>query len=234
MEAKVSRERIAEFVYKSIDEIRHIRLREDTVTSIAVGLVLGLVIIIFLNIFPGEPFDYNTGTIPSDPRKKKKMEDPVESPENESSGVSTSTSGSTGMRDSLRHRKRDAPCKETERSNEVVDPDIDLCEDTCVGKPPEEEDPFSDTIIEKSRKLAEKFGLDDEQFNQAVINAKRQYRNGESASHGEIRTIMNLIIPVSLIVGGIYFMNRDYGGAGTYWLIRLFPKEAAILGFYNT
>lgn len=230
MEEIFSTDRLLSLLSSSIDYLRSVELREDTVTSIYAGIGLGVGIIVFLSIFPGEPFDYNTGTVPPDPRGRKDVADPASFPESEAAGFSTSVAGSTGKKNGLRNRKENAAGTEIEMLKRDADPDRRRSEELTV------EDPFSDNVIEKSRKLAKIFNLDDEQFEKAVTDAKQQYRDGKSGSDssGEITAFMNLIIPVALAAALFYVLNRDYGGAGTYWLTRLFPRETATLGFSNT
>jgi hypothetical protein len=43
---------------------------------------------------------------------------------------------------------------------------------------------------------------------------------------------VNLVIYGSMFVGLIYVLNRDYNSVATLWFIRMFPREAKVLGFH--
>ena len=172
-------------------------------------MLMGVVIIIVLSYNPGEPFDYFTGESPPDPRnpqpvKKVKVEDDdEEEDEDEGSGdlVRDLAQGATKLDGTgLRRRKKKKKKKKGGENGEggaAAEADNDdkalakiaktlegeegdeASKSSSSGGLGEDDDPFNDEIINKTKQLASAFGLNSEQFEKAVTDAKEQYKTGE-------------------------------------------------------
>lgn len=101
-----------------------------------------------------------------------------------------------------------------------------------------ERDPFTDpAIIAKSRKAAKLFGLDENQFQKALSNAKEEWETGVPPADADgyssavvWATAINYGLLFAVFCGLIWAVNRDYGNMATRFFVQLFPREAVALG----
>lgn len=212
----------------------------DTKVAAGVGLALGLGVIVGLTLFPGEPFDYSTGTVPADPRKIKAAvaeQKRIENAEAAAAGDAGQANDAGANGAGLRRRKRKGKKgKADEGKGDEGGANTDLvcapCEPSTDA--PATADLFTDDVIASSRKVAKMFNLSEEQFEQAVRDAKTEMKTGVKPTmyendYGDLAGAVNTFILAVLVGALIWAINRDYGNAFTIWFVRKFPRESAVL-----
>jgi hypothetical protein len=90
-------------------------------------------------------------------------------------------------------------------------------------------------VTERARKVAKKIGVSDEQFEQAVINAKIEYETGVAPRTDFDDAAFwvrcaNWVMIGLILCAIVYFLNRDYDDLATKLLLSLLPAEAKVLG----
>uniref|UniRef100_A0A7S2WVX5 Uncharacterized protein n=1 Tax=Rhizochromulina marina TaxID=1034831 RepID=A0A7S2WVX5_9STRA len=105
----------------------------------------------------------------------------------------------------------------------------------AAGQAKAEADPFQDPkVLHSARKAANFFGISEQDYEKAVEDAKREYKDGASSSEmlgsSEWVAVANLIVYASLLGALIWAINHDYGNAFTKWFVLTFPREAEALG----
>lgn len=95
--------------------------------------------------------------------------------------------------------------------------------------------PCFNQIKRKALKAAKLFGLSDDQFKQAIDNAKIEYETGVAppAPYDNIATlssIVNYLMIIGMVVALIWAINRDYDNAAIKLFVANFPREAKFCG----
>ena len=89
---------------------------------------------------------------------------------------------------------------------------------------------------ERARRAAKMFGLNEEQLQQAIDEARVEYTTGvaPSSDDGDLAALTGTLINYGLVLGLgaaiAYQVNVEYSGAFTKFFIQHFPREAVALG----
>mmetsp|Transcript_6877 Transcript_6877/g.12132 ORF Transcript_6877/g.12132 Transcript_6877/m.12132 type:complete len:255 (-) Transcript_6877:144-908(-) len=191
------------------DYLRSIDYKNDTFIALAVGLVAGISILVFLAYNPGEPFDYTK----------------------EDGGKSQREKIRAKIRAEKEEAKRDK-VKDGENQPEELKNETKASEDMAQSqKRMQELD--EEEFLRKGEKFQKMFGLSEEQMRQAVRDANTEIRTGKTPADFERRSWVRTFDTV-VILGGIgaflYFANRDYDGVVLRFFKALLPKETQVLG----
>ena len=221
---------------------------DDTKLSVGIGMLMGFGIIVFLAVYPGEPFDYrfedgNTEILQKvrdeyrdeSAPKKEKLEETEQ--EIASSAVAKDGEGGEGLR---RRRKNEddadaqatafipADEKKTDAQNST-EPEFVFDEQKWLAK---------------SARAERILGIPQEKFKQAILDAKREFeeerqneRSGKlvtpSGEGASFVSIMETLLLLTITCVAVYYVNRDYGGMLGVWMKRAFPRESRTLGLKN-
>jgi hypothetical protein len=97
-------------------------------------------------------------------------------------------------------------------------------------------DPFADPDVERrARRAASYFGLNEEQYQTALANAKEEYRTGvppkgAGSDAAEWAGVVNYGLLAGLFAALLWSINHDYNNAFTKWFVVHFPDEARTMG----
>mmetsp|Transcript_26221 Transcript_26221/g.36952 ORF Transcript_26221/g.36952 Transcript_26221/m.36952 type:complete len:203 (+) Transcript_26221:95-703(+) len=169
-----------------------------------IGLVIGLLIATTLTFFPGEPWGIKYG-----------MNDSEESPSDHNREDENTPQSHDGEKDDA------SPSRQQQRGMHQMKWAGD-----AIPK-------------EKLEKLRVKLGLTEEQMQQAIDDARHEAITGErrqldgTISNTGIRTLfekINSAVYILIIVAIFYILNYQYKNVVTRFLIRVFPKEAKMIG----
>jgi len=173
-----------------------------------IGLVVGLLIATTLTFFPGEPWGIKYG-------KKNVEECSKEEDENDPQRID---------------QKELRSCQ-------------DKNEDTVSRQKPQELSQkiwAGDTIPkEKLEKLRIRLGLTEEQMQQAIDDARQEATTGTRRQPNATMSLpgnttlsekINSVMSMLIVVAVLYILNYQYKNIITDFLIRMFPKEAKMMG----
>mmetsp|Transcript_3553 Transcript_3553/g.6685 ORF Transcript_3553/g.6685 Transcript_3553/m.6685 type:complete len:274 (+) Transcript_3553:277-1098(+) len=200
-----------------------INLDKEAVLSLQIGVALGVCILTFLIMYPGEPFDYT------------KL-DGGRGPSVVSSDVTSSSSNVTA---SVTSKPSSPPKKSRKKSKKppavVVAVASTIEEDSQMSL-----DWPTSKIASKMKKAQKIFGLTDEQLELAIENAKLESR-GQKASYNDVNykaegdglslsQKVDVVVYVGLFLALFYFVRRDFGASAARSFRSYFPREAKALG----
>ncbi|GMI06952.1 hypothetical protein TrLO_g13186 [Triparma laevis f. longispina] len=220
--------------YEAIEGyVKSIDVDEDAKLSLQIGIALGIALLTFLIMFPGEPFDYTKldggkGTAEKEAKKekgekssKKKKKKGKKEPEPSSSPSSKPSPelSATEIKD------RDNTTKVTHE----IDQDEQMSLDWDTQK-----------IASKMKKAQKMFGLSDEQLALAIENAKKESRGEKLAANDvnfkaegdglSLSQKVDVVVYLGLFAALFYFTRRDFGASSARTFRSYFPREAAALG----
>mmetsp|Transcript_2213 Transcript_2213/g.3155 ORF Transcript_2213/g.3155 Transcript_2213/m.3155 type:complete len:246 (-) Transcript_2213:40-777(-) len=190
--------------------------------SVVIGLSFGVVLVTFLEFFPGEPFSME---LEKDREKKKTTStDESTSTNNSNTAVNSKDGGDSNSSNSTNdndHGRSDDGDMKT------------ILQEKMIGK------------------AQAKYGLSSEEIEEILLKTKDKKKNtvhdnpnvnvNESTNTAfndieddlelTLTQKLNLLVYGSLMVGFIYVLNRDYDSVVTLGFMKTFPREARTLGF---
>ena len=238
--ASLSVEGVQEFVVDNVvrtrDYLGSVPMDEEAVMACQIGLAVGLCVMTFLVMFPGEPFDYTK----LDGGKGEGGEHEVITPKTTKPGAIV-----TEEETELAEKDKIAAKADSEAVSELT------AQITKASKQPKSKDPKSTKeelsmewddakIIKKFSRVQKVFALSDEQMKLAIDNARREAA-GQKVSMNDVNNTadgdgfslsqkVDVVVYVSLILAFIYFARRDFGGEAGRYIRIYFPREARLLG----
>ena len=215
-------------------------LQDDTKTALQIGVTLGACVCSFLAFFPGEPFDYTKldggrgdGEANEEDRTPLNNKNKKKKKKKRGENLIVNELNSTDANDNDNDNDNDNNNDDNDKDKAEAEPVLSLDWDTAK-------------IMAKTSKMQKLFGLDDNQMNQAIKNAKleaegekitmNRVRQGDAYDSNNPDNEYSLSQKVDFIVYGTlfslfcYFMNRDFGPQTKLWLINNFPKESKVFG----
>ena len=184
-----------------------INLDKEAVLSLQIGVALGVCILTFLIMYPGEPFDYTKLDGGRGPNS-------VSSDVTSSSPDVTSSVTSKPSSPNEKNKKNKKKPSSTSSSSSVastIKEDSQMSLDWPTSK-----------IASKMKKAQKIFGLTDSQLSLAIENAKLESL-GQKASYNDVNykaegdglTLsqkVDVVVYVCLFLALFYFVRRDFGG----------------------
>ena len=209
--------------------LNSVNVSDDAKLSLQVGVALGIGVIGFLIIFPGEPFDY---TLLDGGVKKEGEED---------CGKEGTGNSVNGNKKEKKMGKKDAgkapPAAEK--------PEAPTASDKIQQEPALDLSWSTEKIMKKTSKIQKLFMLSNEQMSEAIENAKlentgvnpNKVTGGGGAGSGDEVSLgakVDMFVYTTLIVLFAYFAYRDFGeGRMTRLIMQYFPREGAALGLFG-
>eukprot|EP00518_Triparma_eleuthera_P010705 CAMPEP_0182488272 /NCGR_PEP_ID=MMETSP1319-20130603/48327_1 /TAXON_ID=172717 /ORGANISM="Bolidomonas pacifica, Strain RCC208" /LENGTH=282 /DNA_ID=CAMNT_0024690399 /DNA_START=206 /DNA_END=1054 /DNA_ORIENTATION=+ len=211
------------------DYIMSVDLSDDAKLSLQIGCALGVCVVTFLVMYPGEPFDYSKVDGGKEPKKQKKGQKKKD-----------------GSEKIVRQRtfrkkagKKDGADQEVEEEGEEGEGDKapSSVKEKLAADPALSLSWPTSKIASKMSKMQKILGLTDEQLREAIEAAKREdagYDPNEVGGGDEgtmsLSQKVDVVVYACLFLALIYFGRRDFGPQGARVFRSYFPREAEALG----
>eukprot|EP00640_Fibrocapsa_japonica_P002544 CAMPEP_0113944288 /NCGR_PEP_ID=MMETSP1339-20121228/32763_1 /TAXON_ID=94617 /ORGANISM="Fibrocapsa japonica" /LENGTH=256 /DNA_ID=CAMNT_0000949443 /DNA_START=42 /DNA_END=812 /DNA_ORIENTATION=+ /assembly_acc=CAM_ASM_000762 len=190
-----------------------LQVREDTIWSLVIGIVLGIAVIVFLVLNPGEPFDYSKRD-GGQPHPEKKTKE-------------TDVNSASVKKDKDKDKKQ-----EKEESEKKQGP-LKFSEEAILKRTGRWSKALGLTE-EQVRGIVKDTNAEIEATHAAEVAGKPlpESNNVNIRSDGlSLSRIVDIVVLGGGLLVALYFMNKEYNGAVVNVLRDMFPREAETLGF---